>query len=447
MEDSNLVKARSSIVWILAIVVSFGAVWWIERESGRELIARPGNIAPARATDLLATSPDLPATPAARPLTAQERQWALVAWAYFERNTDPRTGLVAAVEGFPSATLWDTASLLLALISARDLGLVDQVGFDTRVARALDALARLPLYADALPNKTYDIRSLAMTDYANRPVPTGIGWSAIDLGRLLVPLNVIAWHHPQHTAAARRVIGRWDTTQLARDGQLWGMHVVDNGAPQLLQEGRLGYEQYAARTLALLGLDLDVASDWQAHLKLVDVDGIRVPADRRDPQQFGAQNYVLSEPYLLTGLEFGFADRQAREAAWRVYRAQEERARKTGTLTAVTEDHIDQAPYFLYGTVYSGGKAWATVSEKGEDLPALRSLSVKAAFGWHALYRTPYTSRLVNAVADLHDPIRGWYAGRYEQGGMPNQALTANTNAVVLESLAFIARGPSLRWR
>jgi len=455
MEDSNLVKARSSIVWILAILISFGAVWWIERESGKELIAKsaPGATTAApgaaadRGADPLAPSPGIAPTPVPRALTDQERQWAQTAWSYFEGNTDATTGLVSAVQGFPSATLWDTASYLLALIAAHDLKLIDATTFDERMARALDALGRLPLYANALPNKTYDIRSLAMTDYANKPVEAGIGWSAIDLGRLLVPLKVIAWHHPKHTEAARRAIGRWNTSQLARDGQLWGTSVGDNGAPaQTLQEGRLGYEQYAARTLALMGLDVDVASDWTAYLQLVDVEGIRVPADARDPKRFGAQNYVLSEPYLLTGLEFGFT-RHAGEAAWRVYRAQEERARKTGVLTAVTEDHIDQAPYFVYNTVYSGGKAWVAVTEKGEDVSPLRTLSVKAAFGWHALYRTPYTARLVEAVAGLHEPGKGWYAGLYEQDQRPNKALTANTNAVVLESLAYVARGPALRYR
>ena len=74
-------------------------------------------------------------------------------------------------------------------------------------------------------------------------------------------------------------------------------------------------------------------------------------------------------------------------------------------------------------------------------------LSAKAAFGWHALLRTPYTTQLVEAVAGLNDPAGGWYAGRYEAGGKPNQSLNANTNAVVLESLAYMARGPLLRYR
>jgi hypothetical protein len=446
-EDSNWVKARSSIVWIAAILVAFGAVWWIERQTGKELIERQNAPAPAAsaAPVSIPASTGRPAVPLPRVLTQQEQQWARLAWSYFDRNTDPKTGLAGSVEGFPSSTMWDTASYLLALLSARDLQLIDEAGFDQRMAAALASLGRLPLYANALPNKSYDVRSLAMTDYENKPSEGGIGWSAIDIGRLLVPLNVIAWHHPKHTEAARRAIGRWNTSQLARDGQLYGMQ-VENGTAKAVQEGRLGYEQYAARTLALMGLDVDVALDPTAYLQWVDVEGVQVPADRRDPKQFGAQNYVLSEPWMLMGLEFGWT-RHSAELAWRVYRAQEERFRKTGVRTAVTEDHVDQAPYFLYNSVYSGGKPWVTVTEKGEEAPKLRTLSTKAAFAWHALYRTPYTTQLVEAVAAAQDPAKGWYAGLYEANGQPNKSLTANTNAVVLESLAYIARGPVLRYR
>lgn len=448
MQDSNWAKARSSIVWIAAIVVAFGSVWWIERETGRELIAREGSAAAAQpARTVLPASPDLPAQrPAPRELTAQEKAWARTAWSYFERHTSAATGLTESVADFPGTTLWDASSSLLALLSARQLGLVTQQAFDDRMARALDSLGKLPLYAGALPNKSYDVRTLQMTDYRNQPSATGVGWSAIDIGRLLVPLTIVAWHHPRHTEAARKVIARWNTAQLAQGGQLHGMQAGEGAQPQLVQEGRLGYEQYAARTLGLMGLDVEVAADPLAHLKLVAVQGVQVPVDDRDARRFGAQNVVASEPWMLQGLEFGWTA-SGREMAWRVYRAQEQRFRATGTLTAVTEDHVDQAPYFVYGGVWANGEPWAVVTSRGEPMPQLRTLSTKAAFAWHALLRTPYTQQLVDAVAGLNDPSGGWYAGLYEAGRKPNQSLNANTNAVVLESLAYMARGPLLQVR
>ena len=452
--ESNLARARSSIVWILALACAFAAVWWIERETGRELIepqpvASVPPPAPAASTPVrppLVASAHVPPEPAPRALTAQEQEWARIAWAYFERNYDPQTGLVHSVDGFPSATMWDTASYLLALLAADDLGVIEHKTFDIRLAKALVTLEQMPLYAGRLPNKAYDTGTLAMTDYRNQAADAGTGWSAIDIGRLLVPLNIIAWHHPVHTEAALRVLARWDLPALARHGELVGMQTDAKGQPAQVQEGRLGYEQYAAHGFGLMGLDVLRAADWRAHLQLVRVEGIDVCADDRDPRVFGAQNFVESEPYVLAGLEFGWSG-DARECAWRVYRAQELRYRKTGVLTAVTEDNVDQPPFFVYNSVWSAGRPWATVTEKGEDASRLRSLSTKAAFGWYALLRTDYTAKLVARVASLNDPARGWYAGRYERNGNPNRALTANTNAVVLESLDYIAHGRLLQYR
>jgi hypothetical protein len=148
---------------------------------------------------------------------------------------------------------------------------------------------------------------------------------------------------------------------------------------------------------------------------------------------------------VLDGLEFGW-DSASRELAWRVFAAQQRRYERTGVLTAVTEDHIDQKPYFVYNTVFSDGKVWNTTTESGEDASAFRALSVKAAFGWYALFGTDYTRKLVEAVAPLHDAERGWYGGRYEASGKTNMSVNANTNAVVLQSLAFIERGRFVRY-
>ncbi|WP_194724501.1 DUF3131 domain-containing protein [Noviherbaspirillum malthae] len=432
MNKENLLRARSNIVFILALAVGFALVMWIERHS-----AAPAGSSTAAT---IAYSRDLPPLAEPRALSEQEREWARIAWTYFENNTDPKTGLVNSVDKYQAATMWDTGSTLLALLAARRLELLPEKEFDARMKSMLASLGAMPLYDDLLPNKSYSTATLEMVDYTGKPAAQGIGWSAIDIGRILVPLNIVAWNHPRHTEAARRVIARWQLARMTRDGVLVGMHGNGNGKLELLQEGRLGYEQYAAKAAALLGTDAVEALDYKAQLRFADVYGIKVPHDRRDAQTSGGHNYVVSEPYLLDGLEFG-GDRISREFAWRVYRAQEQRFRETGKLTAVTEDHVDQAPYFVYNTVYSNGKAWNALTEKGEDASRLRSLSVKAAFGWHALYRSDYTGKLVQEVGSLFDPVRGWYAGKYEEGGAINKAVTANTNAVVLESLAYIAGG------
>jgi hypothetical protein len=455
--ESNIVKARSSIVFILALLTAFAAVLWIEKQPLKGVsTAKVPVLQHAVVPDVpekvnlslpapLGKSADIIALPIPRALTVQEVQWARTAWQYFKNNTDIKTGLVNSVESYPAATMWDSASYLLALLSARKLDVITQKEFDLRVGKLLSSLGRLPLVENALPNKSYNTATLAMVDYQNNPTKAGIGWSAIDLGRLLVPLNAIVWNYPQHTQAVRKVVARWDISRLTKNGQLFGSQLQD-GKLQLLQEGRLGYEQYAAKTFALIGLDVNQASDYRGHLKQTEIYGIEVPYDQRDAKNLGGHNYVLSEPYVLDGLELGWDD-VSREFAWRIYRAQEERFRKTGVLTAVSEDHVDREPYFVYNTVFADGKAWNTLTEKGEDASALRSLSVKAAFGWYALYRSEYAGQLINAAASLYNPAKGWYAGLYEEGGAPNKSININTNAVVLESLAYIAHGKLLSYR
>ncbi|HEV2611027.1 MAG TPA: DUF3131 domain-containing protein [Noviherbaspirillum sp.] len=450
MNRENLLRARSNIIFILALAVGFALIMWIERASVPPAAAKAAGItttaANAATTQPVTFSPDIPTQPEPRPLDKREIEWARTAWKYFENNINPKTGLVHSVDKYEAATMWDTASFLLALISVERLDLLPQKEFDALMGKALQSLGRMPLYDAALPNKSYSTADLAMVDYAAKPSPNGIGWSAIDIGRLLVPLTIVAWNYPEHTDAARRVIARWSLQRLTRDGVFIGAQVGDDGKQSLLQEGRLGYEQYAAKAAQLLGIDAAEAHDYRAQLAYAEIGGIQVPHDRRDARTMGAHNYVLSEPYVLDGLEFGW-DRISREFAWRVYRAQEERFRATRLLTAVTEDHVDQAPYFVYNTVFSNGKPWSTITEKGEDASRLRSLSVKAAFGWYALYRTDYTEKLIDAVSAQFDPERGWYAGIYEETGAANKAITANTNAVVLESLAFIATGKLMSYR
>jgi hypothetical protein len=442
MNKENLLRARSNIIFILALAVGFALVMFIERNSvpPAQATGAMGTTTGTTAAAAISFSSDLPAAPDLRPLNAAEKAWARTAWRYFESNTDPTTGLVNSVDKYQATTMWDSASSLLALIAAERLGLVEGKEFDARMARALASLGKLPLYGGALPNKSYSTSTLAMVDYTGKPAPNGIGWSAIDIARLLVPLNTIAWNYPRHAEAAGKVIARWDTRQLVKDGALSGMSFSNDNKAKTVQEGRLGYEQYAAKATALMGIAAPSAMNYERQLAYVDVYGIAVPRDRREAAGSGAHNYVLSEPYVLDGLELGW-DNISREFAWRVYRAQEERHRRTGQLTAVTEDHIDRAPYFIYNTVYSDGRTWFTLTDTGEEAANARSVSVKAAFGWHALYRTPYTTQLVETLATANDPQRGWYAGIYEADKSVNKALTANTNAVVLESLSYIAHG------
>lgn len=59
-------------------------------------------------------------------LTPQEREWAGIAWRYFENNTQPQTGLVNGSDKQPRVTLWQMGDTLIALLAARELGLIQR---------------------------------------------------------------------------------------------------------------------------------------------------------------------------------------------------------------------------------------------------------------------------------------------------------------------------------
>lgn len=431
----NLAKARGSMTFVVGLTLAFGTVVGLEKWQPQE-----GSLTMTSSPVEFVNNQSLPMR-AARPLTSKEMEMAHVAWSYFENNTDEQTGLVNSVDGYTSATLWDTASYLLGLLSARDLAIIDHTEFEARLTRVLNTLAELPLFEGQLPNKVYSAVSGTMTTYDNQPTSRGVGWSAIDIGRIMVPFNALVWRYPEFTASIDRVLSNWDMQAIIRDAEMIGADIDDQNNTIYLQEGRLGYEEYAAKSLVLAGLDLSEAVSYERHFEYVEIDGVKVGTDLRTPDKFDAVNFVVSEPYVLDGIEFGW-DRYSKSLAYSVYLAQEERYNRTGTLTAVSEDNIDQAPYFVYNTVFADGKAWNAVTEKGEDASPYRTLSTKASLGWYALYDTPYTQKLFDKVQGNFAEGKGYYAGIYEEDGEINKALTSNTNAIVLESLRYIEHGP-----
>lgn len=378
---------------------------------------------------------------ARRALQPADLAAARTAWVYFANNTQAATGLVDGTQGFASTTMWDQGSYLLALVSARRLQIISADEFSDRLGRLLESLERLQLFEGKLPNKVYDTGTLDMVDYDNKVSPEGVGWSALDISRLLLALRVAERHFPAFGDQIRRLLRGWDLAAMARDGELIGA-TRSAGQTEYSQEGRLGYEQYAARSAAMWGLDVGAAMSAARSVSWRDISGIAIPVDRRTHTSFGAITPTLSEPYMLLGLELGF-DRESAQLASQIYQVQERRFRETGIATAVSEDHIDHAPWFLYGTVNSNGQDWAVLTDKGVDYTDLRTVSLKAVFGWDALYHTDYTAGLRKALEPLlADPETGWLAGQYEATGLPNRAHSLNTNAVVLEAVQYIANGP-----
>ncbi|MGF1901301.1 DUF3131 domain-containing protein [Aliivibrio sifiae] len=428
-----VVNARHHIVFILGLATALFISFTIETREAPQVL---GNIT-------FESSEPIPLK-TSRILTQEEYQWANTAWQYFENNYQENTGLVNSVDGYESTTMWDTASYIMGLISAEKLNVITDDVFTIRMEKVLQTLARLPLVDNRLPNKAYNTVTLEMVDYSNKPTPNGIGWSAIDIGRILVPMNIIVWQYPQFNKQVNNVLNAWHVGDMIKEGYLYGSRLsTSSDGFELVQEGRIGYEEYAAKSMSLMGRDVFNAMKYIDYLEFKTISGVEVPTDLRDPAKYHAHNYVVSESYILDGLEFG-ADSVSKIFAHRVYQAQEARYNDTGIVTAVSEDNLDQAPYFVYNTVFSDGKEWNAITDTGEDASEFKSLSTKAAFGWYALYKTDYTEVLIQEAQTLFSEDKGWYSGRYELTGEINKAITANTNGIVLESLAYIENGSLL---
>ena len=432
MNIENIKRAKNHIVFLLGLIVGSFLIYYLNNLS----IEIDKKYKEAKFTQFQLTAPTI--STAHRELSKEEREWAEVAWRYFELNYQADTGFVNSVDKYPSTTMWDLGSYIYALISADRLSIIKKDEFDRRAKRLLSSLQKITLFDGILPNKVYNTISLKMSNYKDIIKSRGIGYSALDIGRLLSALQILKKRYPYLAKDIDAAIKRWDLSYLEKDNRVQGCIAKDN-KKIFYQEGRLGYLQYASKSILLSGVGVFNSIQYTPYLSFKNIYGINIPYDIRDRRDSDANNYVLSEPYILDGLEYGW-DYYSREFAYRIYKVQEERYKNTGILTAVSEGNIDKKPYFIYNTIFVNGKEWVAISEDGKEYNNLKTLSTKASFGFYALFNTEYSKELIAKIKALKSD-RGWYAGIYEKSGKINRAITCNTNALILESLAYITKG------
>lgn len=387
----------------------------------------------------LARGPDNSCLGNPEALCNQDMEVAKIAWKYFENNYNPSTGLYNAADKYQSTTMWDTGSALAATLAAYDFGLIDDKTFDDRIQAMFKTLTNMELFDKTAPNKVYHAATGAMVDYRNQPAPEGIGISALDLARMVSWLNTLGCMHPKYAYPGKKVIERWDLQRLLKDGQMFGLY-RDPGSKEIVlaQEGRLGYEQYAGKIFRDLGYDQHVAATYNNEFReTTNIYDVPIAYDRRDPRDLGAYNYVVTESYALDAMENGI-DAENKPLLDNIYLVQKRRREQTGIVTAVSEDNIDQKPYFLYNTIFTAGLPWNTTTDKGVRYDNLKTVSVKAAISLALLYpEDPYSQELAYTISTAYDPERGWYSGIYENGGGYNKAITANTNGIILSVLLY----------
>jgi len=188
------------------------------------------------------------------------------------------------------------------------------------------------------------------------------------------------------------------------------------------------------------------------------VFGVEVPYDGRDPRIYHNKNYVLTESYLLDGLELGWdlpdhddgapgvaSQGWRAEFAHRIFLVQQRRFEQTGIITARSEHQVEGSPYFVYDSIFADGYPWHTLDPTGTYQPDRAAIASKAAIGMWALWDVPYTDLLFETVADLSAETGGCWEGLYGKGNGPIPAQTANNNGIILAALLYKVQGPILQ--
>jgi hypothetical protein len=372
------------------------------------------------------------------PESATYMDAARLAWTFVANNTQSTTGLAKAHDTYQFVTTWDIASQIAATYSAHELGIIDNSDYDSRIKKILSTVEAMPLYDGAGFNKFYDSETGGMIDRNDQPSDTGYGWSDTDIGRLLTWLRILAVNQPQYADQASAIVDRLDMSRLINNGTLRGQDIdASTGEVNNFAETGLGYEQYAAQGFALWNHRASNSLDPIANTRSVDVLGVSVTVDTRP----GAR--LLSEPYIMMGLETGWYAPELGDQAQALLKAQQARYDQTGTITMVSEDAMPEAPYFFYYySVYDGGQTFAVEGpDAGSFVDQPRWVSSKAAFAWRALFPTDYTLKAFNAVQAAAMPGDGWGAGVYEDSLAPTGIASLNTAGVILESALYHQRG------
>ncbi|WP_313824662.1 DUF3131 domain-containing protein [Leclercia sp.] len=374
-------------------------------------------------------------------LTPQEQEWAHIAWRYFENNTQPQTGLVNGSDKQPRVTLWQMGDTLIALLAARELGLVKEAEFDARLTRLLGTLNRLTLTDSRTPGRLYSSRTATPIDFSGKPAKSG--WSAKDMARLMLALRLTAERAPQYREYLDKIVLRWNFCPVMdSEGELRSASMQD-GQPVVRDELRLGESEYAASAFRLWGFPVGKALMPPSRNVIINQRSLAV--DARDPRTTWQPSLLTTLPAMLPGLEFGWQppglpselQKTLRDRAEGVWLSQKTRWERDKVLTARADFYLSQAPWHVEDTVWGNGYAWNTLGDDGRYYPRLAQVTTKAVFVLWTLWETEYTGALMAVTTHLNNPQQGWFEGRVEATGDINPTLTLSTNAMVLEALLY----------
>ncbi|MFN3824625.1 MAG: DUF3131 domain-containing protein [Pseudorhodobacter sp.] len=370
------------------------------------------------------------------PMTEVERNLlmedARVAWSYFERHTNNRTGLcIAAASGtgrnasqYERLTMWDIGSHINALVAAVDLQLIDKGGFTARIKAVLRHLKGRKILGLLLPPEEVIVTTGRTTRNFN----------ASDTGRLLASLAQLARHPFADPAEIKALVASWDLKDVVVEGRL---HSIIR--EELIPADGSQYTNYSVRGLAAWGL---VATSPYADF-----------TERHSADQRMAFLATLSrlgpfgtEPVLLQALDHGL-DATSGYLADTLFAAMLAQYKQDGRLLCPSETPLDRSPWFTYQGLQLGRseQPWRILVDRdGESIDqsddqSAMAVSCKAAYLWAAVISHPHSARLLRYVREKAREPFGFASCIYvESGEATSGSSDINTNGIILQSIAAI---------
>ncbi|MCP5075232.1 MAG: DUF3131 domain-containing protein [Rhodobacteraceae bacterium] len=375
--------------------------------------------------------------PQKRRLDPEQRQRfmddAKVAWGYFTRFTNAKTGLCPATVNFApggkrlheTVTMWDVGSHILALIAAVDLELISEKVFRKSISKIIPNIAGRRSDDRLLP------QGWIRTD---RHRWGNANFDGCDAGRLLSAL----WNLKQHRFTDKRVsdlVASWDLEEIIFDGEIQS---VIKGKLKSTYGSQCAH--YSAISFRRWGLD--VSSPYEVSKTLSDGDqkmAVLEATSKISP--------IGAEPLLLEALELGHAKETAYLADV-LLGAQIEDYEKTGVLVCASEGPIDQKPWFTYQGLKLDAVKGRWVIDTVGDLPefknpafqsSARVISSKASFLWAAHAPNAYSDRLLELVRSKSKTKNGFASSIYSNSGRSTTNYSdLNTNGIILQSIAHV---------
>jgi len=358
---------------------------------------------------------------------------ARTAWAFFEHNTNPRTGLCSATYDSSAGgqgrllnvTMWDVGSQINGLVAALQLGLVSKERFDRNIDQILHQIQGRKSQGRLLPQGWLRVERNRV---GNR------NFDGSDAGRLLSSLENLR-RNTDLDDRLKALVGSWDLEDIVINGEV---HSVTAG--ELHSVYRSHSAHYAARAFRKWGISakspyevFDGQSAYDDQMALLEVASWIGP--------------LGAEPLLLEAMELGMSPESAHLANV-LFAAQLEDHDETDRLIAVSEGPLDHEPWFTYQGLQldAAERTWAldTVgSEQKYRTPEFwrenLMISSKAAYLWAAYRPHDYSEKLVAFVRSNCRTRHGFASGTFNSSGRVTSTYTdLNTNGVILQAIAHM---------